>query len=114
MGLARDIYRHSGEFPKHEVYGLASQLRRAAVSVPGNLAEGANRNSRGEFHQFVGTARGSLADVETQVEIARDLDYIAPPVAEGLLQRIAELGRVPTGLRTSLEWKDWPLATSDQ
>jgi four helix bundle protein len=106
MGLVRDIYQHSGEFPKHEVYGLASQLRRAAVSVPSNLAEGANRNSRREFHQFVGTARGSLAEVETQVEIARNLGYIPAPVADEPLLRIAELGRVLTGLRTSLERKD--------
>ncbi|MBI1740545.1 MAG: four helix bundle protein [Acidobacteriales bacterium] len=106
MGLVRDIYQHTGEFPKHEVYGLASQLRRAAVSVPSNLAEGANRNSRGEFHQFVGTARGSLAEVETQVEIARDLGYIPAPVAEELLLRIEELGRILTGLRASLARKD--------
>jgi four helix bundle protein len=106
MGLVRDVYRHTGAFPKHEVYGLSSQLRRAAVSVPSNLAEGENRNSRGEFHQFVGTARGSLAEVETQVEIARDLGYISAPDANELLSRIAELGRVLTGLRTSLEGND--------
>ena len=106
MSLVTDIYRHTGNFPKHEIYGLASQLRRAAVSVPSNVAEGANRNSRREFHQFVGTARGSLAEVETQIEIARDLEYIPPPAAEDLLQRIAELGRILSGLRTSLSSKD--------
>ena len=106
MSLVRDIYRHSENFPKHEVYGLASQLRRAAVSVPSNVAEGANRNSRREFHQFVGTARGSLAEIETQVEIARDLEYIPAPIAEDLLQRIAELGRILAGLRASLSNKD--------
>ena len=99
MSLVRDIYRHSENFPKHEVYGLASQLRRAAVSIPSNVAEGANRNSRREFHQFVGTARGSLAEVETQVEIARDLAYVPDQVAKDLLQRIAELcTRGPAGV----------------
>ncbi len=97
MSLVRDIYRHTENFPKHEVYGLASQLRRAAVSVSSNVAEGANRNSRGEFHQFVGTARGSLAEVETQVEIVRDINYISDPIAEDLLQRIAELGPDTSG-----------------
>lgn len=106
MDLVREIYRRTAEFPKHELYGLASQLRRAAVSIPSNVAEGANRNSRGEFHQFVGTARGSLAEVETQVEIATDLGYIEARVAEGLLLRIEELGRILTGLRTSLARKD--------
>jgi four helix bundle protein len=106
MSLVRDIYRHTENFPKHEVYGLASQLRRAAVSVPSNVAEGANRNARGEFRQFVGTARGSLAEVETQVEIARDLNYIPEQIAEDLLQRIAELGRILAGLRASLASKD--------
>jgi len=106
MSLVKQIYQHTGNFPKHEVYGLASQLRRAAVSVPSNVAEGANRNSRGEIHQFVGTARGSLAEVETQVEIARDLNYIPDPIAEDLLQKIAELGRILAGLRASLASKD--------
>ncbi len=102
MKLVRDVYRCTSDFPKHELYGLASQLRRAAVSIPSNLAEGANRNTRGEFHQFVGTARGSLAEVETQVEIARDLAYLPEQVAEDLLLQIGELGRILTGLRAAL------------
>ena len=106
MRLVREVYTQTGYFPKHELYGLASQLRRAAVSIPSNLAEGANRNSRKEFHQFVGTARGSLAEVETQVEIARDLSYIAEPTANDLLMQIEELGRILTGLRTSLGQKN--------
>jgi len=105
MDLVRTIYRQTAEFPEHELYGLARQLRRAAVSVPSNLAEGANRNSRGEFHQFVGTARGSLAEMETQVVIARDLGYMPPRDAEGVLVRIEELGRILTGLRGSLARK---------
>jgi four helix bundle protein len=101
MGLVRDIYRSTAEFPKHEMYGLASQLRRAAVSIPSNLAEGYGRNSRTELHQFVGMARGSLAEVETQLEIAGDLGYLRPEHAADLLERTAEIGRMLTGLR---EW----------
>jgi four helix bundle protein len=101
MALVKDIYRSTAEFPKHEMYGLASQLRRAAVSIPSNLAEGYGRNSRTELHQFVGMARGSLAEVETQIEIARDLGYLRPENAADLLERSAEIGRMLTGLR---EW----------
>ena len=106
MTLVRDVYRSTSGFPKHELYGLASQLRRAAVSIPSNVAEGANRNSRREFHQFIGVARGSLAEVETQVEIARDLDYLPSRAAEDLLLQIAELGRILTGLRAALARTD--------
>lgn len=100
MQLVKDVYRFTEEFPKHELYGLASQLRRAAVSVPSNLAEGASRNSRKEFHHFIGTARGSLAEMETQIEIAKDLGYMKEPFASSLLTRVAELGRMLTGLRS--------------
>jgi four helix bundle protein len=101
MAMVRDIYRLTADFPKHEVYGLASQLRRAAVSIPSNLAEGYGRNSRTELHQFVGMARGSLAEMETQIEIGRDLGYLRPEHAADLLERSAEIGRMLTGLR---EW----------
>jgi len=76
MKLVRDLYRVTREFPKEEIYGLTSRLRRAAVSVPSNLAEGHGRFSRKEFRQFIGRARGSLLEVETQLEIARDLGYL--------------------------------------
>jgi four helix bundle protein len=100
MQLVKDTYRSTEQFPKHELYGLSGQLRRAAVSVPSNLAEGASRNSRKEFHHFIGTARGSLAEVETQIEIAKDLGYMREPSASNLLTRVAELGRMLTGLRS--------------
>lgn len=101
MALVTDIYRSTAEFPKHEMYGRASQLRRAAVSIPSNLAEGYGRNSRTELHQFVGMARGSQAEVEMQIEIARDLGYLQPEQAADLLGRSGEIGRMLTGLR---EW----------
>ena len=100
MVLVIDIYRATCDFPRHELYGLISQLRRAAVSIPSNLAEGHARNSKNEFRQFVGQARGSLCDLETQVEIAKTLHYMEVDVANDMLERIAELGRMLTGLRS--------------
>jgi len=99
MELVTEIYRATQNFPKGELYGLVSQLRRAAVSVPSNLAEGHGRNSRNEFHHFIGTARGSLAEVETQIEISNNLGYLTTEAASELLLKADELGRVLTGLR---------------
>src|SRR5580704_14187958 len=73
--LATMIYRITGGFPKEEMYGLASQIRRSAVSVPSNIAEGQGRLSTGEFRQFLGIARGSNFELQTQLEIARTLKF---------------------------------------
>jgi four helix bundle protein len=100
MELLTETYRITRNFPKDELYGLGSQLRRAAVSVPSNLAEGYGRNSRNEFHQFIGVARGSLAEVETQIEIAKNLHYVNEKSFSELLSRKDEVGRALTGLRT--------------
>ncbi len=99
MELVTEVYKVTRTFPKDEWYGLVAQLRRAAVSVPSNVAEGYGRNSRNELHHFVGQARGSLAEIETQVEIARNLGYLTNEVTSELLGRIAEVGRMLTGLR---------------
>lgn len=100
MSLVTEVYSITRTFPKDELYGLVSQLRRAAVSVPSNLAEGYSRNSKNELHHFVGQARGSLAEVETQVEIAENLNYINSEVSSNLLSKVDEVGRLLTGLRT--------------
>jgi four helix bundle protein len=76
MELVTEIYRVTHNFPKEELFGLMSQLRRAAVSIPSNIAEGKGRLSKGEFRQFLGNARGSLAEVETQILIAQNLSYL--------------------------------------
>jgi four helix bundle protein len=99
MELVTEIYRATQSFPKDELYGLVSQLRRAAVSIPSNLAEGYGRNSRNEFHHFIGQARGSLLEVETQVEIARNLGYLSAETCSDLLSRTDEVGRIVAGLR---------------
>ena len=103
MTLVTDIYRACRDFPKDELYGLTAQLRRAAVSVPSNLAEGHGRNSRKEFRQFIGQARGSLTEMETQIEIARNLGYLSPPSEAELLLRVSAVGRMLNGLRAWTE-----------
>ncbi len=72
MKLASTIYRATSSFPRSEAYGITIQLRRAAVSVPSNIAEGQGRRSRGEFLHFFGMARGSLFELQTQIRIAQD------------------------------------------
>lgn len=99
MELVTEIYQTTRGFPKDELYGLVSQIRRAAVSVPSNLAEGYGRNSRNEFHHFIGQARGSLLEVETQIEIAKNLGYIASETCASLLGKTEELSRIVAGLR---------------
>jgi four helix bundle protein len=102
MAFVLDVYRCTQAFPKIETYGLTSQLRRAAVSVPSNIAEGQARRSTGEFKQFLGNARGSLTEVETQILIARDLDYLEQNQSETLLGATAEIGRMLNGLLAAL------------
>lgn len=102
MVLVLDVYRCTQAFPKIETYGLTSQLRRAAVSVPSNIAEGQARLSTGEFKQFLGNARGSLAEVQTQILLAQDLGYLEQNESENLLGLAAEVGRILNGLLASL------------
>jgi four helix bundle protein len=96
--LALNVYRSTRAFPREEIYGLSSQMRRAAVSVPSNIAEGKGRHSQKEFVQFLYHARGSLLELEPQVSIARDLLYIDLQVFEGLESETQELGRILNGL----------------
>ena len=103
LDLTETLYRVTADWPKHEQFGLISQVRRAAVSVPANIAEGAGRRTAGEFMHFVGVARGSLAELETLLAVARRLDYIEEPVFRSLSEDLFELGRMTTGLLRTLE-----------
>lgn len=103
LDLTETLYRLTTDWPKHEQYGLVSQVRRAAVSVPANIAEGAGRRTQGEFRHFVGIARGSLAELETLLIVARRLDYVDEPTYRAIFNDLLELGRMATGLLRSLE-----------
>ncbi len=88
------IYKLTAGFPKEEIYGLSSQLRRAGVSVASNIAEGYARASRGEYKQFLGMARGSNSEVQTQLVIARELGFGSPQTldtAEGLSNEVGKM-----------------------
>jgi four helix bundle protein len=106
MALVVEIYLHTQTFPKIETDGLTSQLRRAAASVPSNIAEGEARRTTGEFKQFLGNARGSLAEGETQIQIARSLDYLKQDQTETLRRAAAEIGRMLNGLLSALKNRD--------
>jgi four helix bundle protein len=102
MDLVFEIYRSTQNFPRAETYGLVAQLRRAAVSIPSNIAEGHDRLSTGEFRQFLGHARGSLVEVETQLLISERLGYIEPGQSANLLKRTIEIAKILNGLLGSL------------
>jgi len=103
MELVTEIHGSTRAFPQDERYGLTNQLRRAAVSVPSNIAEGQARFSRKEFHHFLSHARGSLVEIETQLMIAQNLGYLPTKQVKALLDRTTELGRVLNGLIASIK-----------
>jgi four helix bundle protein len=102
MGIVTDIYRVTSRFPKHEQYALANQMHRAAASVPSNLAEGHALESTRDYLRHISIARGSLAELDTQLEIALRLGYLAESTARPLQQRLADLGKGLSALRNSL------------
>jgi four helix bundle protein len=103
MKFVTEIYEATRPFPREECYGLTNQLRRAAVSVPSNIAEGQARFSQKEFHHFLSQARGSLTEIETQLLIAKGLRYLSSAKADLLLSAADELGRVLNGLIASIK-----------
>ena len=98
MEIVREVYRATGTFPQKELYGLTTQMQRAAISVPANVAEGFNRYHNKEYRQFLYVALGSCAALETQIEIAFDLKYIDDNRKDLLLERLDHESRMLTSL----------------
>lgn len=103
MELAREVYRLTQDFPKEEVFGLTAQMRRAAVSIPSNIAEGQGRLTDKAFIVFLGHARGSLYELETQIELAQSLAYLSTEESNAILSLCGEIGRMIHGLINSMK-----------
>lgn len=103
MDLVIETYRCTATFPKREVYGLTSQMRRSAISIPSNIAEGKGRFSRRELVQFLFHARGSLLELQTQITIAHELRLLNPRDADNLIAHAREVGRLLNGLINSFQ-----------
>jgi len=102
MVLAREVYSATGNFPKQEIFGLVSQMRRASVSIPSNIAEGQGQLTDKGFVLYLSRARGSLYELETKAELAESLGYLAKPELDQVLTECQELGRMLHGLINSM------------
>lgn len=102
MQLAKYCYSFTQSFPQEEKFGLVSQIRRASVSIPSNIAEGQGRITKGEFKQFLGQARGSLFELETQIFLSADLGLIVEDTLRILVECIGEVKKLLNGLIKSL------------
>ena len=100
--LTIDIYKLTSNFPESEKYGLTNQLRRAAVSIPSNIAEGHARKSDKEFGRFLRIALGSCAEIDTQIIISKELEYLPEDIGTGLSARVVEIQKMIYGLIKSL------------
>ena len=105
MDLVVQVYEMTRTFPREEIYGLTSQLRRAAVSIPSNIAEGQGRRSSKEFVRFLGIAYGSLQETETQIILATRLGYLEAVQEAQVLEQCAEVGKLLNGLTNALRRK---------
>ena len=105
MSLVTSVYLLTKQFPKEELYSLTNQIRRAAVSIPSNIAEGRSRQSVRDFMRFVVMARGSIAELETQLLIGQNLGYVGNEELQPLLRDTDDVGRMLSGLLASLEAK---------
>jgi four helix bundle protein len=99
--LVKEIYKLTEHFPSHELYGLTSQIRRAAISIPSNIAEGAARKGNNEFHHFLTISRGSLSELETQLIISKELGYI-PDITQ-IMAQVNKLFGLVGGLINSIQ-----------
>jgi four helix bundle protein len=106
MDFVIQVHGVTAHFPASEKYGLVSQMRRAALSIPSNIAEGAARKGRKDYVRFLYTSRGSLSELDTQVEVAARLRYLTPKAAAELQGRLDELSRMLNGLIGALSRDD--------
>src|SRR5712691_9181742 len=102
MDLVEMVYAATQSWPKEELYGLTSQIRRAVVSIPSNIAEGQGRRSDRDFSRYLSIAYGSLREVETQILIAERLGYAGEPEVSKIMEMSAEVGKLVNGLANSL------------
>ncbi len=102
IDLVTDVYKSTERFPKEERYGLTGQIRRAAVSIPANLAEGAGRRSQKEFSHFLSNSQGSASELETELIIANKLGYLGEANFSRLISQLERIGRLITGLARHL------------
>jgi four helix bundle protein len=103
ISLALIVYDLAKEFPKSEAFGMTGQIKRAAISIPANIAEGAARQTKREFAQFLYVARGSMSEVDTYIEIAKNLGYIGPDSAIEIDKKMMRIDKMLTGLIRSLK-----------
>jgi len=105
IDLVTGVYKQTNNYPKSELYGLTSQIRRSAVSIPSNIAEGAARTSIKEFSHFLSIAIGSISELETQLIISRNLDYITDDDFELLEKELIAIRKMTIGLKKSIDNK---------
>lgn len=111
--LVKHVYVALISMPKEEIYGLTSQIKRAVVSVPSNLAEGSSRKGTAEFIRYINIAMGSLAELETQLVLAQDLDFLQERQVSELLSQTKDINRMLQGLHDALKAKTTRLKTRD-
>ncbi len=108
MQIAEDVYKLSRKFPREELYGMTSQIRRSAASVAANIAEGYGRENRGSFVQFLKIAQGSLKETETHLQLCERVGIVKRNEIDGLLEQSDELGRMLHSLIRSIQPKTAP------
>ncbi|MCW1963258.1 four helix bundle protein [Chryseobacterium viscerum] len=102
VDLVTEIYKASAVFPKEELYGLTSQIRRSAISIPSNIAEGHSRRSTNDYLQFLKIARGSSVELETQLIISKNLNYLNPENFQILIEKTSEISKMLNAVITKL------------
>jgi len=100
--MTLDVYRMTRHYPREELFGLASQMRRAAASIPTNIAEGCGRRSEADLARFMDMSRGSTSELTYQMLLSRDLDYLAHDEAEKMMNELDEIGRMITSYSRQL------------